>query len=93
MLPALLWAVGLADNPSDANIIGHVVDATTGEHLSHYNIVLKGTRTFTVTDASGHYALRHLSPGEYTVEYFFATMIVNEESTLHRHRLRNDIFL
>lgn len=68
MLPALLWAVGLADNPSDANIIGHVVDATTGEHLSHYNIVLKGTRTFTVTDASGHYALRHLSPGEYTVE-------------------------
>ncbi len=44
MLPALLWAVGLADNPSDANIIGHVVDATTGEHLSHYNIVLKGTR-------------------------------------------------
>ena len=58
MLPALLWALGLADNPPDAYIISHVVNVTTREHHSYYTIVLMGTRPLPVTDASGRYALR-----------------------------------
>ena len=34
---------GPALNPSDANIVGHVVDRKTGEHLSFITIFLKGT--------------------------------------------------
>ena len=56
LLPAM------ADQPehpelkaSDANIIGHVLDKKTGEHLSYITIALKGTTIGTVTDATGHY--------------------------------------
>ena len=54
LLPAM------ADQPehpelkaSDANIIGHVLDKKTGEHLSYITIALKGTTIGTVTDATG----------------------------------------
>lgn len=46
--------------PSDANIIGHVVDQATGEHLPGISVFVKGTNIGTATDASGHYFLRHL---------------------------------
>ncbi len=54
--------------PSDANITGHVVDAQSGEHLPYYGIFLTGTSLGTLTDASGHYSLKNLRPGKYTVE-------------------------
>lgn len=41
---------GPALNPSDANIVGHVVDRKTGEHLSFITIFLKGTTIGTSTD-------------------------------------------
>lgn len=44
---------GPALNPSDANIVGHVVDRKTGEHLSFITIFLKGTTIGTSTDATG----------------------------------------
>lgn len=53
--------------PSDANIIGHVVDQATGEHLPGISVFVKGTNIGTATDASGHYFLRHLRPGEVTL--------------------------
>ena len=45
-------------HPSDANIIGHVTDAKTGEHLAGITIVIKGTTFGTATDATGHYFSR-----------------------------------
>jgi len=57
-----------AANNSDANITGHVVDTETGEHLPYYTIKLAGTTIATMTDASGHYTLRDLKPGKYTIE-------------------------
>lgn len=54
-------------NPSDANIIGHVVDKKTGEHLSYITVFLKGTTIGTTTDASGHYYLKNLPEGKHTV--------------------------
>ena len=43
---------------SDANIIGHVLDKNTKEHLPSITTALKGTTIGTVTDATGHYFLK-----------------------------------
>ena len=48
---------------SDANIIGHVLDKKTKEHLPYITIALKGTTIGTVTDATGHYFLKNLPEG------------------------------
>ena len=55
-------------NKSDANIIGHVLDKSTKEHLSFISVSLKGTTIGTMTDASGHYFLKNLPEGEFTME-------------------------
>jgi iron complex outermembrane recepter protein len=52
---------------TDANVFGHVVDASTGEHLPFVNILIKGTRMGTITDASGHYILTNLPAGPLTI--------------------------
>ncbi len=53
--------------PTDANIFGHVIDAETGEHLPFVNLLIKGTRIGTITDATGHYILANLPPGNHTL--------------------------
>ena len=53
--------------PTDANIIGHVVDATTKEHIPGITIQIKGTNFGTSTDATGHYFLRNVKPGKLTL--------------------------
>ena len=50
---------------TDANIFGHVIDAATGEHLPFVNLLIKGTRIGTFTDASGHYLLTNLPVGNH----------------------------
>ena len=52
---------------SDANITGHVVDAKTGEHIAFATIAIKGTTVGIATDATGHYFLKNLSAGEFTL--------------------------
>lgn len=52
---------------SDANISGHVVDAENGEHLPYYLIQIKNSNLATLTDGSGHYVFRDLTPGEYDI--------------------------
>ena len=64
---AALAAEALALNPSDANIVGHILDKKTGEHLSFINVFLKGTTIGTSTDATGHYHLKNLPEGQYTL--------------------------
>lgn len=54
--------------PSDANLMGHVIDKKTQKHLAFVNIVLKGTTIGTTTDESGHYFLKNLPEGTFTVE-------------------------
>ncbi len=53
--------------PTDANIFGHVIDAQTGEHLPFVNLLIKGTRIGTITDATGHYILTNLTPGTHVL--------------------------
>ena len=54
-------------NPTDAHLFGHVIDEATGEHLAYVTVVLEGTPTGTTTDATGHFLLRNLRAGTYTV--------------------------
>lgn len=56
-----------ADVPNDANIVGHVVDKKTGEHLPGMTIAIKGTTFGTMTDKTGHYFLKNLRPGKITL--------------------------
>lgn len=57
----------ISQTPTDAHLFGHVVDAATGEHLSYVAVMLEGTPVGTVTDGTGHFLLRNLRPGTYTV--------------------------
>lgn len=65
-------------NDTDANIIGHVIEKGTNEHMPYVNIFLKGTTIGTTTDDSGHYMLTNLPEGKYILEA--ATMGYKTES-------------
>ena len=52
---------------SDANVIGHVVDTATHEHLAYATVAVKGTTFGVTTDATGHYFLKNLPDGTYTL--------------------------
>ena len=53
---------------TDANIYGHVVDAKTGEHVPYAIIHVKGTTIATTTDMTGHFFLKNLPEGTFTIE-------------------------
>lgn len=54
-------------NPTDANIIGHITDKNTGEHLPYIKVFIEGTTIGTTTDATGHYFLKNLPEGQFTL--------------------------
>lgn len=53
----LLSMAGMAENEkgTDANLVGDVTDAKTGEHVPYINITINNTVIGTTTDRSGHY--------------------------------------
>lgn len=53
---------------TDANIYGHVVDAKSGEHVPYVIIHVKGTTIATTTDMTGHFFLKNLPEGTFTIE-------------------------
>lgn len=52
---------------TDAHVTGHVENARTLEHLPYITVTVKGTTIGTATDATGHYVLRNLPTGTYTL--------------------------
>ena len=56
-----------SNNSTDANINGHVVNKITGEHIPFFTISLKGTTIGTTTDATGHYFIKNLPTGKFTI--------------------------
>ena len=66
----LLSATAYAEDlkGTDANIVGHVIEKSTGEHLPYMTVSLKGTTIGTMTDATGHYFLKNLPEGEFTLQ-------------------------
>ena len=58
---------GFAQNISDEHVTGHVLNKATKEYIPFINISLKGTTLGTVTDATGHYFLKNLPIGKFTI--------------------------
>ena len=72
---------------SDANITGHVLDKSNGEHLPFVSIVIKGTTVGTVTNASGHYHITNAPEGSYTIAASFVGYETQEKViTIERRR-------
>ncbi len=67
----LLTLLGLPQNAAgqkqitDANINGHVVDASTGKHIPFATITLQGTTIGVATDGTGHFYMKNLPQGEF----------------------------
>ena len=61
-----LLSAGAKD--TDAHIYGHIVDSKTGEHLPHIVVMLRGTTVGVASDNTGHYFLRNLPLGRFTLE-------------------------
>lgn len=83
---ALLVPFVLLAADSDANLYGHAVDKKSGEHLPYINIFIKGTTYGVLTDASGHYFLKNLPVGRFTVvAKALGYRTVQQEVTLEAH--------
>ena len=57
--------------PSDANIVGHVLDKSSGEHLPYVKVVLQGTTIMASTDRSGHFFLKNLPEGSFQLTFSY----------------------
>ena len=53
---------------TDAHIHGHVIDKSTGEHLPYIVVMLRGTTIGVTTENTGHYMIRNVPEGNFTVE-------------------------
>lgn len=62
---ALLNAIG--QKATDANVVGDVKDKKTGEHIPFINVHLVNTLIGTSTDHTGHYFLKNLPEGTYSI--------------------------
>ena len=52
------------DNPQrlrmgSTSLKGHILDATSGEHIPYVTVTIKGTTIGTVADATGHFTMRN----------------------------------
>lgn len=54
-------------NPSDANIVGHIIDKKTREHVPYINVFLQGTTIGTSSDGTGHFYLKNLPEGKFVL--------------------------
>ncbi|MGD9493251.1 MAG: TonB-dependent receptor [Bacteroidales bacterium] len=52
---------------TDANVVGHVLNKKTGEHMPFVSIAVKGTTIGCLTDYTGHYYCINLPVGHYTI--------------------------
>ena len=100
MMSVHIYAAG-TNAPTDANIGGHVIDASTGEHLPYCLVSIPGTKLACLTDASGHYVLRDLTPGTITLEASYTgfetqkkTVTISDKQTIELNfELNPDAFL
>lgn len=65
-LAMLLSVCGMAtgQNRTDTHITGHVIDASTGNHLPYVTLSLKGTAIGMMSDATGHFFIKNIPSGK-----------------------------
>ena len=57
-----------ADTTSVTRIVGDVIDAATQRPIPQVEIVVRGTTRRALSDLNGHFTLRAMSPGRYTID-------------------------
>ncbi len=62
-----VFVVNADEDKTDANIVGHVINKHTGEHVPFVTVIVKGTTIGTATNESGHFQLNNLPEGEVVV--------------------------
>ncbi|MDD2613221.1 MAG: TonB-dependent receptor, partial [Bacteroidales bacterium] len=67
LLLVLGQIAGYAQNTPDEHLFGHVTNKTSKEYIPYMNISIKGTTISTTADATGHYFLKNLPSGKYTM--------------------------
>ncbi len=71
LMPVVAWGDSVVPAPkknsSDANIYGHIINASNNEHLPYASIAVKGTTIGCSSDATGHYYLKNLPVGHHTI--------------------------
>ena len=68
LVAALCMMLSAGASNTDTHIYGHIIDKATGEHLPYIVVVLKGTTIGVSTDNTGHYLMRDIPEGTYTIE-------------------------
>ena len=68
LVAALCVMLSAEAQDTDAHIHGHVIDKGTGEHLPYIVVMLKGTTIGVATENTGHYMIRNVPEGKFTVE-------------------------
>ena len=68
LVAALCVVLSARAQHTDAHIHGHVIDMNTGEHLPYMVVVIKGTTIGVTTENTGHYMIRNVPEGTFTVE-------------------------
>ena len=67
-MAALCVVLSAGAQETDAHIYGHVIDRNSGEHLPYIVVMLKGTTIGVTTENTGHYMMRNVPEGNFTVE-------------------------
>lgn len=68
LVAALCVVLSAEAQDTDAHIHGHVIDKITGEHLPYIVVMLKGTTIGVSTENTGHYMIRNVPEGNFTIE-------------------------
>ena len=68
LVAALCVVLSAGAQHTDAHIHGHVIDKATGDHLPYIVVMLKGTTIGVTTEHTGHYMIRNIPEGRFTVE-------------------------
>ncbi len=88
-----LFSQTSADNQSDANVAGHIINKSNGEHVPFMSIKVIETGIHTMSDATGHFFLRNLPEGTFKIE--FSAMgyksVVTEVTTVRGRTLELNI--
>ena len=58
---------GFNQEKTNANITGYVINQVSKEYIPYINVSIKGTTIGTTTDATGHYFLRNLPVGKFSI--------------------------
>lgn len=69
IIMVLLCSINIfSQKNTDANIIGDVKDSKSGEHIPFINVTINNTVIGTATDQTGHYFLKNLPAGKFTLK-------------------------